>query len=126
MRVNSESVSNEIHESDSQYEKHDEQRIRIWRGIMTPVIAARANARTPIWVMPRTGARQGKKTDEGTMISPRDAKSTIRMMTAANAPDGQTQTPATGKQGSAILGECNIDHCAVPYTLRSYNWPVIY
>jgi hypothetical protein len=29
MRVNSESVSNEIHESDSQYEKHDEQRIRI-------------------------------------------------------------------------------------------------
>jgi hypothetical protein len=27
MRVNSESVSNEIDESDSQYEKHDEQRI---------------------------------------------------------------------------------------------------
>jgi hypothetical protein len=27
MRVNSESASNEIDESDSQYEKHDEQRI---------------------------------------------------------------------------------------------------
>jgi hypothetical protein len=27
IRVNSESVSNEIDESDSQYEKHDEQRI---------------------------------------------------------------------------------------------------
>jgi hypothetical protein len=29
MRANSESVSNEIDESDWQYEKHDEQRIRI-------------------------------------------------------------------------------------------------
>jgi hypothetical protein len=38
MRVNSESVSNEIDESDSQYEKHDEQRIWIWRGIITPLI----------------------------------------------------------------------------------------
>jgi hypothetical protein len=34
MRVNSESVSNEIDESDSQFEKHDEERIWIWRGMM--------------------------------------------------------------------------------------------
>jgi hypothetical protein len=34
MRINSESVSNEIDESDMQYEKHDEQRIWTWRGIV--------------------------------------------------------------------------------------------
>jgi hypothetical protein len=34
MRVNSESVSNEIDESDLQDEKHDEQRIWTWRGIV--------------------------------------------------------------------------------------------
>jgi hypothetical protein len=34
MRVNSESVSNKIDESDLQSEKHDEQRIWTWRGIV--------------------------------------------------------------------------------------------
>jgi hypothetical protein len=34
MRVNSESVSNEIDESELQDEKHDEQRIWTWRGIV--------------------------------------------------------------------------------------------
>jgi hypothetical protein len=34
MRVNSESVSNEIDESELQDEKHSEQRIWIWRGIV--------------------------------------------------------------------------------------------
>jgi hypothetical protein len=34
MRVNSESVSNEIDESDSQHEKHLEQRIWTWWGIV--------------------------------------------------------------------------------------------
>jgi hypothetical protein len=34
MRVNSESISNEIDESDSQYEKHFEHRIWTWRGIV--------------------------------------------------------------------------------------------
>jgi hypothetical protein len=34
MRVNSEFVSNEIDESDLQHEKHDEQRIWTWRGIL--------------------------------------------------------------------------------------------
>jgi hypothetical protein len=34
MSVNSASVSNEIDESDVQSEKHDEQRIWTWRGIV--------------------------------------------------------------------------------------------
>jgi hypothetical protein len=34
MRVNSEFVSNEIDESDSQNKKHPEQRIVTWRGIV--------------------------------------------------------------------------------------------
>jgi hypothetical protein len=34
MRVNSESVSNDIDESDSQNEKHSEPRIWTWRGIV--------------------------------------------------------------------------------------------
>jgi hypothetical protein len=34
MRVNRDSDSNEIDESDAQYEKHDEQRISTVRGIM--------------------------------------------------------------------------------------------
>jgi hypothetical protein len=34
MRVNSESVSNEIDESELQYEKQSEQSIRTWRGIV--------------------------------------------------------------------------------------------
>jgi hypothetical protein len=34
MCVNSESLSNEIDESDSQFEKHDEERIWQWRGIV--------------------------------------------------------------------------------------------
>jgi hypothetical protein len=34
MRFNPESVSNEIDESDVQYEKHCEQRIWTWRGIV--------------------------------------------------------------------------------------------
>jgi hypothetical protein len=34
MRVNLDSFSNEIDEIDLQYEKHDEQRIWTWRGIV--------------------------------------------------------------------------------------------
>jgi hypothetical protein len=34
MRVNSESLSNEIDESELQYEKQKEQRIWTWRGIV--------------------------------------------------------------------------------------------
>jgi hypothetical protein len=34
MRANSESRSNEIDESEKQYEKHDEQRIWTWGGIV--------------------------------------------------------------------------------------------
>jgi hypothetical protein len=34
MCVNSESVSNETDESESRYEKHPEQMIRTWRGIV--------------------------------------------------------------------------------------------
>jgi hypothetical protein len=34
MPVNSESFSNKIDESDLQHEKHDEQRIWTWRGIV--------------------------------------------------------------------------------------------
>jgi hypothetical protein len=34
MRVNSDSVSNEIEESELQFEKQDSERIRTWRGIV--------------------------------------------------------------------------------------------
>jgi hypothetical protein len=37
MRVNSESVSNEIDESDLHQKKHSEQRISTWRGIVIDV-----------------------------------------------------------------------------------------
>jgi hypothetical protein len=44
MRVNSESVSNEIDESELQFEKQYEQRIWTWRGIVIDVREERANA----------------------------------------------------------------------------------
>jgi hypothetical protein len=43
MRVNSESVSNEIDESDVQNEKHSEQRTWTWRGIVINLREEKAN-----------------------------------------------------------------------------------
>jgi hypothetical protein len=61
--INSESHSNEIDESDLQNEKHDEQRIRTWRWIMTDVIRACSKAPRPTWVTRR--AEWGKKGRRG-------------------------------------------------------------
>jgi hypothetical protein len=69
MRVNSEFVSNEIDESELQNEKQDEQRIWTWRGIVIDVIGAYPNASLPIRVTGRVVTGDGKRTDNGTMIS---------------------------------------------------------
>jgi hypothetical protein len=68
MCVNSESVSNEIDESELQYAKQSEQRIRTWRRTVTDAIHLFANPPPPIRVTPSAAASQEKKSDEGTMM----------------------------------------------------------
>jgi hypothetical protein len=106
MRVNSESVSNEIDESDSQYEKHDEQRIWTWRGIVIDMIGSVSNAQTLIRVTLSFAVRDGKKTDAGTMMLWSELES--NQATVAESPETQTLMPATTKEASDILMNCKI------------------
>jgi hypothetical protein len=90
MRFSQESFSNEIDESDSQFEKHDEQRDSAFRGIMIDVIGWRSKEPGSTLATPRLAARDGKKADDGTMTSSPDVNPT----TVADPAAAQTLTPA--------------------------------
>jgi hypothetical protein len=131
MRVNSESFSNNIDESDSQHAKQYEQRIWTWRGIVTDVIV---NAKKPSWVTPRAAVSDGQKTDEGTMMWLPEPEPNLVAVT--DPPEAQTLMRATSTQVSDILtnykssfwgiwmiGSC-IAHCSptVPHlTFRQWQ-----
>jgi hypothetical protein len=86
---------------------------------MTPVIVVLTNARGSIRVMSGADARQGKKTEEGTMISPPDAKTRFDPMAAVDSPGAHTVTPATIKDGSRILTKREMDDCGEPRKFES-------
>jgi hypothetical protein len=73
MRCSCESFSNEIDESDLQFEKHDEQRIVILKGIVINVIGWHSKERVPMRVTRRLAVRGEKKADDETMRSRPDA-----------------------------------------------------
>jgi hypothetical protein len=62
---------------------------------MTDVILACSKALCPTWVTRSAAASEGKKTDEGTMMWPPEAKS--NPLVVADPPEAQTLTPATTK-----------------------------
>jgi hypothetical protein len=90
MRFSRESFSNEIDESDKQFEKHDEQRDSAFRGMMIDVIGCLLKESEPMFATRRLAAREGKKVDAGTMTSFPDANPTI----VADLPATQTLTAA--------------------------------
>jgi hypothetical protein len=108
MRVNSDSVSNEIDENDRQHGKQDEQRIWTWRGIVIDVICRGPNSKWPIWVTSSVAIREGKKTEEGTMMSPseHESESESNLTVIIDPPETQSLTPATTKEASDILINC--------------------
>jgi hypothetical protein len=75
MPINSQFVSNETDES-AQSEKHLEQRIWTWRGIVTALISAYPNAPGPILMTSSVTVSEGKKAEEGTMTSSLQLEST--------------------------------------------------
>jgi hypothetical protein len=91
MHLSRESFLNEIDESELQYEKHEEERISAFRGIVIDVIRWLSKERAPMRVTRRLAAREGKKADDGTMTSFPDASPT----TVADPAAAQTLTPAT-------------------------------
>jgi hypothetical protein len=74
MRFSCESFLNEIDESDRQFEKHDEQRISTFRGIVIDVIGWRPKERRPMFATRTLAARERKKADDETMTSSLNAK----------------------------------------------------
>jgi hypothetical protein len=68
------------------------------------MISAFSNTQPSICVTTSVPASQGKKTDEGTMMSTSTAKS--NPATVAEWPETQILTPATTKEASDILINC--------------------
>jgi hypothetical protein len=68
---------------------------------MTNVIRACSKAPHPTWTTRSAAANKGKKTAEGTMMWPLEAKP--NPLAAADLPEAQTLTPATSKQDLHIL-----------------------
>jgi hypothetical protein len=122
MCVNSESLSNEIDESDLQCEKHDEQRIWTWRGIGIYLIDLPLGLKQRIRITSSVAAREGKKTEEGTMTSPsqREAESQSKSnpITVADPSEAQILTPATTEHSSYILTNRKIWYWEVAQILR--------
>jgi hypothetical protein len=101
MHVDSESVSDEIDESELQYEKQSEQGIRTWRGTVTDAIHLFANPPPLIRVTASAAASEGKKTDEGTvMCFPSPNPIWWQLLTRSTA--------ATTKQASDTVTNCRI------------------
>jgi hypothetical protein len=120
MRVNSESVSKEIDESDLQSEKHDEQRIWTWRGISIDVIWFLRNARKSIRLTPRAAAGERRKIDEGAMRSPAEPNSKSDLPAVTDPRETQSLTPATTKDASNIL-----IHCRNRFWESHENWELL-
>jgi hypothetical protein len=66
------------------------------------------NAERPIRVTFSATASEGKKTDEGTMISPSEPQ--YNSVVVADPPEAQTATPAATEQTSDILTNSKIWH----------------
>jgi hypothetical protein len=75
---------------------------------MALLIAAPRNARGPIWVTSSVAASEGKKTEEGTIISTNEPKSLSNSVAIVNPPDAQILTPPTTEEASDILTNCKI------------------
>jgi hypothetical protein len=70
------------------------------------VISAVLNAQDPIWVTYSGAASEGKKTDEGTIMSTPESLS--KPVAVANPPEAQTPAPARIEDASDILTNCKI------------------
>jgi hypothetical protein len=70
------------------------------------MIDAFSNARSSIWVTASLSARQGKKTDDETMMLPPAPK--FNPAAVAVWPKTQTLMPATTEEASDILINCKI------------------
>jgi hypothetical protein len=98
MRFSRESFSNEIDESDSQPEKHDEQRDSTVRGMIIDVIRWLPKELRSMAATRRLAAREGKKADDGTITSP-----DVNLTTVADFIATRTLTPAMMTLGLDIL-----------------------
>jgi hypothetical protein len=83
-----------------------------------------ANGPVRIWVTTSLPARQGKKTDEGTMMLPPATK--FNSTAVAVWPKTQTLTPATTEKASDILINCKIEFCVGTQKLRESVCPAKY
>jgi hypothetical protein len=81
-----------------QFEKHDEQKISAFRGIVIDLISRRSKDQDPMSVTRSLEAREGKKTDDETMTTFFDANPT----TVADPADVQTLTRAMTTEASDI------------------------
>jgi hypothetical protein len=81
-----------------QFEKHDEQRISTFRGIMIDVIGRLSNEYGTMRAVRSVAAREGKKADDGITTTFPDANLT----TVADSANAQTLTPATTTEASDI------------------------
>jgi hypothetical protein len=67
------------------------------------VIRVARNAQPLVRVRPGFASSLGKKTDEGTMMSPPQPNSKSNPSIASNAPETQTLTPETTKDATDIV-----------------------
>jgi hypothetical protein len=72
-----ESFSNEIDENDWQYEKQNEQRASIFRGIVIDLIGRHSKEHGPMRLSRSVAARKRTKTENRTMTLSPDANPTI-------------------------------------------------
>jgi hypothetical protein len=101
MRVNSEFVSNEIDESDPQFEKHREQRIWTRWGINSDGIRLLSNARESIRVTSSAADGTGLKTGEGMIMPPCEPNSKSDLVTVADHRKMRRVTLATNNEVSS-------------------------
>jgi hypothetical protein len=71
---------------------------------VTDVIPVFTNPWRLSWVTPSVAAREGKKTDEGTMVRPLDFET--KTMAVGDPLEAQTLTSATTKPSSDIPTNC--------------------
>jgi hypothetical protein len=99
IRRSRESFSNEIDESDSQFEKHDEQIISAFRGTVINVICWRCKQPGPMRATRRIAGREGKMANDGTIITHLHDNPT----TVTDSADAQTVKSATTMLALDIL-----------------------
>jgi hypothetical protein len=88
------------------------------------VIDAFSNAQSPIRVTARLPTRQGKKTDEGTMMLPPAPK--FNPSAVVVWPETQTLIPATTEKASDIVTNCKIEFCGGIQKVRDFVCPAKY